>query len=156
MHITLERPEQPEIVALIVELDAYLAALYPPESNHGIDIAALARPNVLFAVARGPQGFALGCGAMVLGDGVGELKRMYVRPQGRGHGVGKAVLAFLEAEAVRRGCRTVRLETGISQPEALGLYARAGYVRCGPFADYTDDPLSLFMQKTVGGSGNVD
>jgi putative acetyltransferase len=41
------------------------------------------------------------------------------------------------------------LETGIYQPEALGLYERAGYVRRDPFGDYAPDPMSVFMQKTL-------
>ena len=51
--------------------------------------------------------------------------------------------------AVARGCRLLQLETGPFQPEALGLYARCGYTRCGPFGDYADDPLSVFMAKRV-------
>jgi putative acetyltransferase len=147
MRVALEHPAQPEVLALIEELDAYQAALYPPESNHGIGVEALARPGVLFAVARDEEGAAVGCGALVLGEDHGELKRMYVRPGRRGLGVGKALLAFLEAEASRRGCTRFMLETGISQPEALRLYERSGYARRGPFGTYAADPLSVFMHK---------
>ena len=52
VSIALESPDQPEVIALIDELDAYQKPLYPPESHHGIDLAALSRTNVLFAVAR--------------------------------------------------------------------------------------------------------
>jgi putative acetyltransferase len=148
MLVSLERPDQPEVLSLIAELDTYQAALYPPESNHGID-AALSQPNVLFAVARDARGKACGCGAIVLDGKAGELKRMFVRPVHRGLGVGKALLAFLEAEALRAGCTLLMLETGIRQPEALGLYAGCGYARRGPFASYTNDPLSVFMQKQL-------
>lgn len=148
LRIALEHPGQPEVRALIDELDRYQAALYPPESNHGIGIDALAQPEVLFAVARTQDGEALGCGALVLGPDHGELKRMFVRPHRRGLGAGKALLAFLETEALRRGCACFKLETGISQPEALGLYERSGYERCGPFGAYAADPLSVFMQKS--------
>jgi len=55
----------------------------------------------------------------------------------------------LEREASKAGCTLLRLETGIHQIEAIGLYERSGYRRCGPFADYADDPLSVFMQKLV-------
>jgi putative acetyltransferase len=149
MKIALEHPDQPEVIRLIGELDAYQMPLYPPESHHGIDIRALARPNVLFAVVRDGQGQAFGCGAVVLNPGFGEIKRMFVRPEGRGQGVAAALLSFLEAEAIARGCRRFTLETGVRQPEALGLYARAGYVPCGPFGDYAPDPLSVFMHKPV-------
>jgi putative acetyltransferase len=151
MRIALERPDQPDVVSLVDELDAYQKPLYPPESHHGIDIEALGQPGVLFAVVRSAEGAAIGCGAVVLSPDCGELKRMYVRPQHRGRGVAKALLAFLEASAVAQGCTLLMLETGVSQPEALGLYERAGYVRRGPFGSYTHDPFSIFMQKRVGG-----
>jgi putative acetyltransferase len=59
------------------------------------------------------------------------------------------VLDFLEREAGRRGCTTLRLETGVLQHEAIGLYERAGFARCRPFGDYVDDPLSVFMTKAL-------
>jgi putative acetyltransferase len=149
MKIAIERPDQPDVRRLVDELDAYQKPLYPPESHHGIDIDALMQPNVVFAVARDDAGAAIGCGAVVLGDAWGELKRMYVRPAQRGGGVARALLSFLEARALERGCTLLRLETGVSQPEALAFYARAGYARRGPFGDYTDDPLSVFMEKTL-------
>jgi putative acetyltransferase len=76
---------------------------------------------------------------------------MYVRPECRGQGVARAVLALLETQAAQAGCTLVQLETGPYQPEALALYARSGYQRCGPFGGYWDDPLSVFMQKQIGG-----
>lgn len=150
MRIALERPDRPEVVSLVDELDAYQKPLYPAESHHGIDIEALGQPEVLFAVVRSAAGAAIGCGAVVLGAEYGEIKRMFVRPQHRGQGISKALLAFLEAEASAKGCTLLMLETGVSQPEALGLYERAGYVRRGPFGNYTEDPLSIFMYKRVG------
>lgn len=84
---------------------------------------------------------------MVLGPCYGELKRMFVHPEARGQGVGRAILAFLEAEASAQGCRMFALETDVRQPEAMALYASAGYVRGGPFGDYAPDPLSVFMTK---------
>ena len=148
MTIALESPNQPDVVALIDALDAFQKPLYPPESHYGLDLAALQQPHVLFAVARDEHGDAVGCGAMVLGPGFGELKRMFVRPSHRGSGMARALLAFLEAEATARGCTCFALETGIHQPAALAFYARAGYVRTGRFGDYPDDPFSVFMQKT--------
>jgi putative acetyltransferase len=154
LQIALESPRQADVIALVDELDAYQNVLYPPESNHGIDIDALSRPNVLFAVLRDEQGGARACGAIVLGKEHGEIKRMFVRPQFRGRGAAKALLVFLEAEAARRGCTRVMLETGISQPEALSLYAHCGYTRRGPFGDYWNDPLSVFMSKQIGSNAS--
>jgi putative acetyltransferase len=146
---SLESPAQPEVRALIDALDAYQMPLYPAESHHGIEVAELAAPNVLFAVARAPQGEAIGCGAVVLSPAGGELKRMYTVPAWRGQGVAQAVLSLLESEAQLRGARELSLETGYLQDEALAFYARHGYERCGPFGTYTDDPNSVFMRKSL-------
>ena len=74
---------------------------------------------------------------------------MFASPRARGHGVGRRLLKLLESEAAARGCLTIALETGPYQPEALGLYAACGYARCGPYGDYADHPLSVFMQKAL-------
>jgi putative acetyltransferase len=150
MSIAIEHPDQPDVMCLIEELDAYQMPLYPPESHHGIDIAALCQPNVVFAVVRSSDGQAVGCGAVVLGAEYGELKRMYVRAGSRGQGIGEALLAFLESQASAAGLRVFKLETGDKQSEAIDLYSRSGYVRCGPFGDYTEDPNSVFMSKDAG------
>jgi putative acetyltransferase len=147
MPIAIERPDQPEVTRLIEELDAYQMPLYPPESHHGMDIMALCRADVVFAVARSSDGRAVGCGAVVLGREYGELKRMYVLPGSRGQGIGRALLTFLESRASAAGLQALKLETGSRQPEAIDLYSKSGYVRCGPFGDYADDPHSVFMSK---------
>ena len=149
MDIAFERPDQPDVARLIDALDAYQKPLYPPESHHGIDMAALLQPNVLFAVVRDADRCAVGCGAVVVRAGFGELKRMFVSPQQRGRGIGALLLGFLEDAAVARGCRSLGLETGIHQPAALAMYERAGYARRGPFGDYVEDPLSVFMEKQM-------
>ena len=149
VSVALESPDQPEVITLIDELDAYQTALYPPESRHMLDLPSLKQPNVLFAVARDRTGHAVGCGAIVLGPEFGEVKRMYVSPHGRGQGIAKKLLSLLEAQAISAGCKVLKLETGPYQPEALALYASAGYERRGPFGDYTEDPLSVFMQKNI-------
>ena len=149
MQLALESVDQPDIIALIDALDAYQGSLYPPESNYHLSVAELMLPNVLFTVARDDHGAALGCGAVVLFDGYGELKRMYVNPAQRGRGIAKSIITFLEQATIRRGCTRLRLETGIHQAEALGLYERAGYARRGPYGDYPNDPLSVFMEKKI-------
>lgn len=148
-RLAFESPDQPEVLALIAELDAYQASLYPPESCYLLDLASLMQPQVRFAVARDDAGQVVGCGAVVLREGYGELKRMMVHPRARGQGTGRAVLAMLEAAAAAAGRTGMKLETGPLQPEALALYERCGYARCGPFGDYPDDPWSVFMDKTL-------
>ena len=150
MQVRLESPDQPDVLALIAELDAYQRSLYPPESCHLLDLARLMQPEVLFAVARDAQGQALGCGAVVLqADGEAELKRMVVAAAARQQGVAAQVLALLQAEARQRGCRLLRLETGPYQSAALAFYAQQGFARCGRFGSYADDPLSVFMEKPL-------
>lgn len=149
MTIAFESPDQPEVIALIAELDAFQDSLYPPESRHALDLASLMQPHVSFAVARDSSGKAIGCGAIVLYADFGELKRIYVSPRCRGQGLAKKLLALLESQAVGAGCKLLMLETGPYQHEALSLYGSAGYERRGPFGDYTSDPLSVFMQKSI-------
>lgn len=149
--IAPERADQPDVIALIDALDAYQKPLYPAESHHGVDIATLMQPNVLFVVARDEEGAAIGCAGLMLADGYGEIKRMYVDPGSRGRGLGRALLDALEAQALERGCNVLRLETGPRQPEALRTYERQGFRRRGPFGDYWDDPHSVFMEKTLRG-----
>ncbi|MFZ4284789.1 GNAT family N-acetyltransferase [Variovorax sp. HJSM1_2] len=149
MPIQLEPADQADVVRLVEALDAHQKPLYPPECHYGIPIAALVQPNVLFAVARDDAGQAVACGAIVLGEDFGELKRMFVQPAHRGQGLAQGILEFLQAQALARGCSQVMLETGIRQPEAIGLYERSGFVRRGPFGDYPDDPLSVFMAKNI-------
>ncbi len=147
MHVALESPDQPQVIDLIARLDAYQDSLYPAESRYALDLESLKKDNVRFAVARDAQGQAIGCGAIVLYDGYGELKRMYVREDCRGQGVARSVLSVLEASAGQAGFSVFRLETGPYQPEALLFYARSGYLRCERFGHYKDDPNSVFMQK---------
>ena len=149
MHVALESPRQPDVIALIAELDAYQDTLYPAEARYALDLDSLAQPNVLFVVARSVDNRAIGCGAVVLGNAYGEVKRMYVRPEARGKGAARQITGMLESAASARGCQTLMLETGPYQPEALAFYARQGYTRCGPFGDYPDHPLSVFLRKDL-------
>ncbi|MFD2092516.1 GNAT family N-acetyltransferase [Blastococcus deserti] len=104
-------------------------------------------------VARDDDGTPLGCGALrPLGDGVAEVKRMYVVPAARGRGISRAVLAALEDTARDRGWTTLRLETGPMQPEAVGLYSSAGYRPIEAFGAYAGDPDaadSLFFERLL-------
>ena len=152
MLITLESPDQPDVMALIAELDAYQDTLYPPESRHVFDLAGLKQPNVLFAVARTPSV----CNRLRGDRAPSRIWRAQAdvcQPAGRGRGLARQLLSLLETSAVSRGCKLLRLETGPYQQEALALYASAGFERRGPFGDYADDPLSVFMQKRVAPAG---
>ncbi len=149
MPVALETPDQPEVIALIADLDAYQDSLYPPESRYALDVSSLTKPNVRFAVARDDDGQAIGCGAVVLYEGYGELKRMYVSQDHRGKGIAGDILTLLEAAGSKEGYRTFKLETGPAQPDALAFYAKNGYAQCDRYADYRDDPNSVYMQKEL-------
>ena len=90
------------------------------------------------------------CGAVrVIGAGVAEIKRMYVAPRARGHGLGRTLLGELERAAVELGCRTVRLDTMAQMAEAGALYRSAGYE---PIADYNQNPLAtVWMERALPG-----
>ena len=83
------------------------------------------------------------------GTRYGELKRMFVRPEARGQGLSRQIVAGLETLLRAEGIALVRLETGIYQPEAIGLYKGLGFAERGPFGDYQVDPLSLFMERAL-------
>ncbi|EMG9894365.1 GNAT family N-acetyltransferase [Enterobacter hormaechei] len=148
--ITAESAHHPDILALITALDRYQSVLYPAESNHLLDLTELPDDSLILMIIRDTQLNAVGCGAVVLnGDGTGEMKRVYIDPTHRGQRLGDKLLAALEDEALSRCCHTVRLETGIKQHAAIRLYQQCGYERRPAFAPYNEDPLSLFMEKTL-------
>lgn len=107
-------------------------------------------PDGVFLVVRDDDGTAVACGGVARFDEVrGELKRMYVRPEHRGRGLGRRLLLDLEAEARRLGYRSLVLETGDRQPEALGLYASNGYARIPCYPPYDSRALSLCFEKRL-------
>lgn len=144
-------PASPQVLALLQASDAYLAGLYPAESNHVLSPEQLKQGNTLFLGAY-RAGQLLGCGAVrILDDDgrYGEIKRLFVPPQSRGQGVAKALMARLEAHLETQGVAWARLETGIHQAEAIGLYRQLGYRERPPFGSYQPDPLSLFMERQL-------
>lgn len=147
--IVAENPTSAAVQELIAELDCYLEALYPPESRHGLSIAALQDQSVTLFIAR-IDNKLVGCGAIkLLTPGYAEIKRMYVRPDDRGKGVGRKILQQIEVFAKQAKVHTLRLETGIYQTEAIALYQKCGFSSIPPFGDYLPDPLCLFFEKRV-------
>ncbi|HEU0242289.1 MAG TPA: GNAT family N-acetyltransferase [Candidatus Limnocylindrales bacterium] len=144
--LSRERPDHPDAEALVLELEEHLAARYPAESRHGFSVQQLVDQGVHFFVLR-DDGAPAACGGILFveDDGpepYGEIKRMYARGAYRGKGYGRRVLARLLDHARERGVTLVRLETGLDQVEAIGLYESMGFRRCPPFGPYRDDPLS--------------
>jgi GNAT superfamily N-acetyltransferase len=142
-------PSAPEARELISALDAELCKRYPNMPIHGIEPAEFQRSGGVFLIAR-VGGVPVACGAVrPLIDGSAEVKRMFVRPDQRGNGFGKAMLARLEDLARQRGYRTVRLETGDRQQEAIALYQSTGYHPIPRFGQYSDDPRSRCFEKPL-------
>jgi putative acetyltransferase len=136
-------------VALLQESDAFMHALYPPESCHLLDVASLCAPEVQFYVAR-VRGAAAGCGALVMGEvGQAELKRIFVSEAFRGQGLGRALVVHLEDAALQAGVTLLQLETGTLNAAAQALYAKLRYTLRGPFGHYGPDPISMFMEKRL-------
>jgi GNAT superfamily N-acetyltransferase len=147
--ITRERPNTPDAVMLIAELEAHLDPLYPSRSRHGYSVEKLIAQGVAFFVLRN-DGTPAGCGGIQLyGHEYGELKRMYVREGFRGLGYGKLLLNHLADYARANEIDLLRLETGIHQAEAIRLYERWGFQRIPPFGEYIEDPLSIFYEKRI-------
>ena len=149
LTITRDQPDSSEASALVEELDAYLIPMYPIESHHGLDVDQLLSQEVAFFIIR-VDDVAAGCGGLKFyGKEYAEVKRMYVRSEFRGLGLAKAILRHLEGYALKQEVRLLRLETGILQTEAIGLYERCGYTEIGPFGEYLPDPNSRFFEKTL-------
>ncbi|WP_298576726.1 GNAT family N-acetyltransferase [uncultured Luteimonas sp.] len=154
LQIAIDPLEGPQVAAL---LQAHLDEMHrisPPESVHALDLSRLRAADITFWSAY--QGDTLlGCAALRALDAAhGEVKSMRTTPQARRRGVAAALLEQVMAEARRRGYRRLSLETG-SQPEfapARALYARFGFVECGPFGDYRLDPCSTFMTRALAGA----
>jgi putative acetyltransferase len=143
--------DDPQVIALLREHLAGMADLSPPESIHALDLDGLRHPGIWFWSAW-RDGVLLGCGALKALDAAhGEVKSMRTASAHRRAGIGQAILQHILDEARRRGYRRLSLETGSMDgfAPARRLYARAGFVECAPFADYTDDPNSVYMTRLL-------
>jgi putative acetyltransferase len=147
LEIRVADPGLPDVVALLEGHLAFAALHSPPEDVHALDLDALRHPSITFLTAR-RAGQLLGVGALkVLDPDHGELKSMHTLSASRGSGVGAAIVERLLDEARTRGLRRVSLETGTMDAFAAArrLYARAGFVSCAPFGDYSPSRNSTFM-----------
>jgi putative acetyltransferase len=161
LEIAPEALTSPIATALVTALNEELSALYPePGATHfRLDPAEVAPGAGVFLVVRW-SGRAVGCGALrrlseaglirELGPRVGELKRMYVAPEVRGKGIGRALLTRLEGEARALGLARLVLETGTRQTEALTLYRRAGFTEIPAYGEYSaSSGTSVCLEKAL-------
>lgn len=145
--ITPADPLDGDVRALLERHLALMNEQTPPEDVHALDVEGLRDPAVSLVGLR-EDGVLLAVGALKhLDDRHGELKSMHTAAEHRGRGAGAQVLAHLLALARERGYHRVSLETGsmAASAAARSLYARAGFVGCGPFAAYRPSPSSTFM-----------
>lgn len=135
---------------LRAEQQAELAARYDGVA----DIEPVLPPDEMLAtVLVRLDGDVVGCGSLreasAYGEGWGELKRMYVVPAARGRGLSRLVLTELERIAVAQGLRRLILETGVRQPEAIGLYRAAGYEPIPNYGPYADEADSVCFARSL-------
>jgi putative acetyltransferase len=152
MHIQIDDPARPDVLALLEEHLRNMYELSPPESVHALAVNALKGPEITFWTVRDGD-LLLGCGALKELDSThGEIKSMRTPDSLRRRGAGQAVLAHMINVARERGYKRLSLETGsmASFAPAQHLYESFGFVPCPPFADYRLDPYSLFMTLSLG------
>ena len=136
---------------LIAALNAELSAVYPEAgaTHFRLDPGEVADGRGAFLIASRAR-TPVGCGAIrQIDPQTGEIKRMYVTPERRGRGVGRALLAALETQARALRLSRLVLETGVRQSAAIALYQRAGFTVIAPFGEYTDSPLSICMAREL-------
>lgn len=149
--IRIDDLSDPRIAAFMNEHLADMRRVTPPESVHALDLDALRKPDITFWTAWDGDTL-VGTGALKqLDAGHGELKSMRTTTGRRRRGIATLILDVVVSEARRRGYRRLSLETGsfpFFEP-ARALYRRHGFVPCGPFADYWNDPNSFFMTRAL-------
>lgn len=150
-------PSSPDAIELMEELSVALAQITGDSGKASFDPADVGDPaTACFAIARDDDGRAIGCGAfrpLTQQSGVAELKRMYARPGARTGGVGRAVLAYLEAQAVARGYEALWLETRLVNRRAVAFYERYGYARIPNFGKYVGIEGAVCFEKHLAPQG---
>lgn len=157
MHIEVDDLRRPQVAQLLEEHLQDMRAWSPPESVHALDIERLRHPSITFwTVWDGEE--LLACGAIKRLDAThGELKSMRTARRARGRGAATLLLRHAMAQARHWGLQRLSLETGTTEGFAAAhrLYARHGFVDCGPFSDYALDPFSRFMTCTLNAAVQV-
>ncbi|WP_395647842.1 GNAT family N-acetyltransferase [Terricaulis sp.] len=152
--IAAETPLQDDVRALVAALNAWALEQTPREFTHHMTVEQMSEPDTTVFIARNEAGAALGMGALKRhGEGLGEVKRMFTRPEARGDGLAGRIVGRIEALARQEGLARLALETGAvpSFSAAWRVYERAGFTRCGAFLDYPpDSPHNIYYEKLIG------
>jgi GNAT superfamily N-acetyltransferase len=155
--------DHPDAAALVALLQAHYVEIYGGHDDTPHAAAEFVPPRGYFVVGY-VDDVAVACGGWRARDeddpplrpGDAEIKRMFVHPAHRGRGVARAVLADLEASAVRAGRLRMVLETGDRQPAAIGLYVSAGYAPMAPFGTYRDTEAGRYYSRALPGAFAAD
>ena len=157
MNIEIDDLSRPAIHALLQEHLHSMRALSPPDSVHALDLQALRQSDITFWSAwQGSQ--LLGCGALKeLDNRQAEIKSMRTPATLRRQGAGRAILAHIVGVARSRAYERLSLESGAIEAfwPAQRLYESFGFMRCGPFSDYAEDPFSVFMTLRLQAAGQT-
>jgi putative acetyltransferase len=148
LTVAIDDPNGEVATHLIHGLCAELSARYgiPPSPFSPSDALG---PRTAFVVAT-LAGQPIGCGALRrIDEATAEIKRMYVVPSGRRRGIARCILHVLEDLAADFHYRAIRLETGLQQPEAIGLYESSGYHRIAAYSHHIRDPRSVCFEKSI-------
>ena len=148
LRVTTDDPNGEVATRLIQDLCLELSLRYGTPPSPFFPDEALA-PRTAFVVAR-LGGQPIGCGALRrIDETTAEVKRMYVAPDGRRTGIARRILQVLEDLAADFNYRAIRLETGLEQPEAIGLYESSGYHRIAAYGHHIGDPRSVCFEKSI-------
>jgi putative acetyltransferase len=148
--IATETPLSDDVRALVKALNEFTFELTPAEYRHHMTVEQMALADTTLFVARDAAGVPLGMGALRRHENaVGEVKRMFVKPEARGLGVGGAILARIEQLAREEGCARVVLETGSNFDAARRIYERGGFSSCEPVLGYPPSAWTSFYAKAL-------
>ena len=151
LRLTVDDLTGPEIAEFLAGHIEEMKSVSPPESKHALDLEALRQPEVTFWSVLDGETLA-GCGAVkYLGAGHAEVKSMRTAAAYQRRGVASTLLRHIIAESRRLNQSRLSLETGSAEffAPARALYLRHGFAYCAPFADYTEDPHSVYLTREL-------
>ena len=149
--IEVKELDSPEVADLLAHAQLELIRRYPDDDPHPRKLTPeeFRSPSGIFLATR-VAGRLVGCGGLRRwSETTAEVKRMFVEPEFRKRGLGRAILQNLETRAKNLGYQLVRLETGDQQPEAIALYDQAGYLRIPPYGEYAHSPQCICFEKKL-------
>lgn len=148
--IATESPLTDDVRTLVKALNEFTYELTPAEYRHHMTVEQMAQPDTTLFVARDVSGVPLGMGALRRhANGIGEVKRMFVKPEARGKRIGEAILAHIEALARQEGFAQLVLETGSNFEAARRVYERGAFKTCDAVLDYPPSGWTAFYQKEL-------